>query len=77
MKFGQEIFALSPVAYIAVYFKMLVRNLSHAGSALFRQQIYLEENEAIRISPKHNNSLGISICNAEVCVTNVNLFLRK
>ena len=32
VQFGQEIFTLSPVAYITVDFKKLVRDLFHAGS---------------------------------------------
>ena len=34
VQFEQEIFTLSPVAYITVDFKRLVSDLFHAGSAL-------------------------------------------
>ena len=32
VQFGQEIFSLSPVAYITIDFKKLVSDLFHAGS---------------------------------------------
>ena len=47
---------LSPVAYITVDFKKLESDLFHAGT----KRMYQEKNEAIRIAPKHNNSLDTS-----------------
>ena len=43
MLFGQEIFILSPVAYIAVDFKKLVSDLFHAGSALVESECVKRE----------------------------------
>ena len=34
VQFGREIFALSPVAYITIYFKKLVSDLFQIGSAV-------------------------------------------
>ena len=34
VKFGREIFTLSPVTYLTVDFKKLVNDLFHAGSAV-------------------------------------------
>ena len=58
---------LSPVAYITVDFKKLVSDLFHAGSAMVGSESIKRKNEAIRIAPKHNNSLETFpyICNTE------------
>ena len=58
VQFGREIFTLSPLAFITVYFKMLVSDLFHAGSALVESEsIKSFKKQDIRIAPKHNNSL--------------------
>ena len=38
VRFGREIFTLSPVAYITVDFKKLVSDLFHAGSAMVESE---------------------------------------
>ena len=57
MKFGREIFTLSPVAYITVNLKKLVTDLFHSSSALIGSESIKKKNEAIKIAPLHNNSL--------------------
>ena len=57
MQFGRGNFTLSLVAYITVDFKKLLSNLFHTGPILVDLLIHQEKNEAIRIVPKHNNSL--------------------
>ena len=60
VQFGREIFTLSPVAYITVDFKKSVSGLFCPGSHCGMQRMYQEKNDAIRIAPKHNNSLETS-----------------
>ena len=48
VQFGREIFTLSPLAYITVDSKKLVCDLFWADQ---------RKNKAIKIAPKHNNSL--------------------
>ena len=51
--FGREIFTFSPIAYITEVCKRPISRWFLFGG----QQIHQGKNEAIRIAPKHNNSL--------------------
>ena len=61
VQFEREIFASSPVAYITVDYKKLVSDPISCWFCFGRKSVYQEKNEAIRITPKHNDSHETSV----------------